>query len=246
MPEPMLELRRVSAAYGRIQALSGVSLEVPAGDIVALLGSNGAGKTTTLNVISQLVRCSAGEVWLEGERIDCQRSDQIVRRGVVQVPEGREVFREMSVRENLLLGAYLRRDRAAVEQDLEAVFSLFPRLEERLHQRAATLSGGEQQMLAIGRALLARPRIMLFDEPSMGLSPLLVQHMFQIIRELHRERGITILLVEQNVKLALDIASHAYILENGEIVLSGTAGELAGNDAVQRAYLGAAAGTHAA
>ena len=238
MAEAMLELKSISASYGRIQALSGVSVSVPEKQIVALLGSNGAGKTTTLNVISQLVRCTHGEVLLAGERIDRLGSDEVVRRGVVQVPEGREVFREMSVRENLELGAYLRRDRAAVRDDLDAVYTMFPRLKEREQQRAATLSGGEQQMLAIGRAVLARPKVMLFDEPSMGLSPLLVEQMFQIIERLNREQGMTILLVEQNVKLALAVSSYGYILENGEISLEGKASDLASNAAVRRAYLG--------
>ena len=239
MAEALLELQGVAAHYGRIQALSGVSLQVPDKAIVALLGSNGAGKTTTLNVISSIVPCSAGQVRLAGERVDRLGSDELVRRGVVQVPEGRQVFRDMSVRENLELGAYLRRDRGAVRGDLDTVYATFPRLAERRQQMAATLSGGEQQMLAIGRAMMGRPRLMLFDEPSMGLSPLLVQQMFQTIARLHREQGMTILLVEQNVQLALAVASYGYILENGEISLQGPAAQLAGDEAVRRAYLGA-------
>ena len=235
MAEALLSLRAISAAYGRIQALCDVSVDVPEGEIVALLGSNGAGKTTTLNCISNLVDCTEGEVRLDGERIDRLGSDALVRRGIVQVPEGRQVFRDMSVRENLDLGAYLRRDRAGIRNDLESVYTMFPRLKERHGQMAATLSGGEQQMLAIGRAVMARPRVMLFDEPSMGLSPLLVEQMFEIIERLHREQKITILLVEQ---LALAVSSYGYILENGEISLHGPAAQLANDEAVRRAYLG--------
>ncbi len=238
MAESLLSLRAISAAYGRIQALSHVSVDVPEGEIVALLGSNGAGKTTTLNCISNIVDCTDGEVRLAGERIDRLGSDALVKRGIVQVPEGRQVFRDMSVRENLDLGAYLRRDRAGIRNDLEAVYAMFPRLKERQSQMAATLSGGEQQMLAIGRAVMARPRVMLFDEPSMGLSPLLVEQMFEIIERLHREQKITILLVEQNVQLALAVSSYGYILENGEISLHGPAAQLANDEAVRRAYLG--------
>jgi branched-chain amino acid transport system ATP-binding protein len=238
MAEALLSLRAISAAYGRIQALCNVSVDVPEGEIVALLGSNGAGKTTTLNCISNLVDCTEGEVRLDGERIDRLGSDALVKRGIVQVPEGRQVFRDMSVRENLDLGAYLRRDRAGMRNDLDAVYAMFPRLKERQHQMAATLSGGEQQMLAIGRAVMARPRVMLFDEPSMGLSPLLVEQMFGIIERLHREQKLTILLVEQNVQLALAVASYGYILENGEIFLHGPAAQLANDEAVRRAYLG--------
>jgi branched-chain amino acid transport system ATP-binding protein len=236
--EALLSLRGISAAYGRIQALCDVSVEVPEGQIVALLGSNGAGKTTTLNCISNIVDCTEGEVRLAGERIDRLGSDALVKRGIVQVPEGRQVFRDMSVRENLDLGAYLRRDRTGIRSDLEAVYAMFPRLKERQGQMAATLSGGEQQMLAIGRAVMARPRVMLFDEPSMGLSPLLVEQMFGIIEQLHREQKITILLVEQNVQLALAVSSYGYILENGEISLHGPAAQLANDEAVRRAYLG--------
>jgi branched-chain amino acid transport system ATP-binding protein len=242
MPEqtesPLLEVRGVSASYGAIQALSGVSLSVPEGAIVALLGSNGAGKSSTLNAISHLINPTAGEVRFAGETIQRLPSDEIVRRGLVQVPEGREVFKEMSVRENLELGAFLRSDRAAMAEDLDKVYTMFPRLKERSDQRSATLSGGEQQMLAIGRALMSRPRLIMFDEPSMGLSPLLVEQIFEAIQRLNREQGLTILLVEQDVRLALTVASHAYILENGEITLQGASGELMNDPAVRRAYLG--------
>ena len=235
---PLLEVRGVSASYGAIQALSKVSLSVPQGAIVALLGSNGAGKSSTLNAISHLINPSAGEVYFAGEAIHRLPSDHIVGQGLVQVPEGREVFKEMSVRENLELGAFLRRDRRAIAEDLDKVYALFPHLKERAEQRAATLSGGEQQMLAIGRALMSRPRMIMFDEPSMGLSPLLVEQIFEAIQRLNREQGLTILLVEQDVRLALTVASHAYILENGEISLQGASAQLMNDPAVRRAYLG--------
>nr|WP_277404682.1 ABC transporter ATP-binding protein [Achromobacter xylosoxidans] len=234
----MLEVESVSAAYGNIRALQDVSLKVPQGAIVALLGANGAGKSTTLNVISRLVTPTAGSVRFAGEAIHRQSADAIVSRGIVQVPEGREIFREMSVRENLEMGAYLRQDRQAVKADLDMVCDTFPRLRERFEQKAATLSGGEQQMLATGRAMMARPRMILLDEPSMGLSPLVVEQIFDIVLRLNREQGITILLVEQNVKLALSVSSYAYILENGEIALEGASAALASDEGVQRAYLG--------
>ncbi|QNP60763.1 ABC transporter ATP-binding protein [Paenacidovorax monticola] len=238
MQETILALNAVSAAYGSIQALSNISLKVPKGAIVALLGSNGAGKTTTLNVISRLVRQTSGTITYQGTDTARLSSDELVRTGLVQVPEGRQVFRDMTVLENLELGAYLRRDRSHIGRDLERVFHIFPRLQERNRQLASTLSGGEQQMLAIGRAIMSQPSVMLFDEPSMGLSPLLVQHMFRVIQELNRDHGMTILLVEQNVKLALGISSYAYILENGEISLEGPASDLAEDEAVRKAYLG--------
>lgn len=236
--EPMLALRGISASYGAIQALSKVSLSVPQGAIVALLGSNGAGKSSTLNAISRLIHPSAGEVTFAGSAIHRLPSDEIVRRGLVQVPEGREVFKEMSVRENLELGAFLRGNRREMAEDLDRVFAMFPRMKERIEQRAATLSGGEQQMLAIGRALMSRPRMIMFDEPSMGLSPVLVEQIFESIQRLNREQGLTILLVEQDVRLALAVASHAYILENGEITLEGPSAQLASDPAVRKAYLG--------
>jgi len=235
---PLLELRGVNAAYGAIQALHAVSLKVERGAIVALLGSNGAGKSTTLNVTSRLIASTGGEIWFEGEPIHRLPSDEVVRRGLVQVPEGREVFKDMSVRENLELGAFLRRARREVAQDFERVYTLFPRLKERSGQMASTLSGGEQQMLAIARALMARPRMILLDEPSMGLSPLLVEQIFAAIARLNREEGLTILLVEQDVRLALRLASYAYILENGEMTLQGACDTLMDDPAVRRAYLG--------
>lgn len=239
MSETLLELRGISASYGAIQALSNVSLKVPKGGIVALLGSNGAGKSSTLNAISHLINPGAGEVIFEDQSIQRLASDEIVRRGLVQVPEGREVFKDMSVHENLELGAFLRPNRRNMAEDFEKVYAMFPRLKERSEQRAATLSGGEQQMLAIGRALMSRPRMIMFDEPSMGLSPLLVEQIFESIQKLNREQGLTILLVEQDVSLALTVASYAYILENGEIDLQGPSEQLISDPAVRRAYLGA-------
>ena len=237
MSENLLELRGVSASYGAIQALSNVSLAVPQGGIVALLGSNGAGKSTTLNAISRLID-ARGEVLFEGQSISRLHSDQIVGKGLVQVPEGRQVFKDMSVQENLELGAYLRGNRREAAEDFEQVYAMFPRLKERGEQKASTLSGGEQQMLAIGRALMARPRMIMFDEPSMGLSPLLVEQIFEAIQKLNRERGLTILLVEQDVRLALAVADYAYILENGELNLQGPSKQLMDDPAVRRAYLG--------
>ncbi|RKP47843.1 ABC transporter ATP-binding protein [Pararobbsia silviterrae] len=235
----MLDVRNVSASYGAIQALQNVSLQVPRGEIVALLGSNGAGKSTTLNAISHLIEPSAGEIRFDGELISRAPSDDIVRRGLVQVPEGREVFKDMSVRENLELGAFLRKSaRKEIADDFERVYTMFPRLKERSEQRASTLSGGEQQMLAIGRALMARPRMILLDEPSMGLSPLLVEQIFEIIQRLNREQGLTILVVEQDVRLALRVSTYAYILENGEMNLHGASKDLLNDPAVRRAYLG--------
>ncbi len=238
MADAFLELRGLSAAYGAIQAVSGISLQVPRGGIVALLGSNGAGKSSTLNAISRLIDQTQGEVIFDGQPIQRLPSDEIVRRGLVQVPEGREVFKEMSVQENLELGAFLRRNRTETAQDFDRVFAMFPRLAERRAQRASTLSGGEQQMLAIGRALMSRPRMIMFDEPSMGLSPLLIEQIFEAIQRLNREQGLTILLVEQNVRLALQVASHGYILENGEVMLHGSSSELINDPAVRKAYLG--------
>ena len=238
MTTPLLALEGISAAYGNISALENLSLKVPDGHIVALLGANGAGKTTTLNVISGIVRPTRGAIFYDGSPLHGMATDDIVRRRLVQIPEGREVFRDMSVHENLEMGAYQRRDRQAVSNDTERVLALFPRLKERYQQKAATLSGGEQQMLATARALMARPRLMLLDEPSMGLAPMVVQQIFEVIRMLNREEGMTVLLVEQNVKLALAISSYAYILENGELVMEGPSDQLRDDEGIQRAYLG--------
>lgn len=234
----MLELRDISAGYGRINALSGVGLKVDAGRVVALLGANGAGKTTTLNCISRVVALTSGEIHFEGQRVDRLASEDMVARGVCQVPEGREIFAKMSVRENLEIGAHLRRDTAAIKQDLDRVCDYFPRLRQRFAQEAGTLSGGEQQMLLIARALMGRPKLLLLDEPSLGLSPLLVEQIFDIIRQLNKE-GLTILLVEQNARIALNVSDYAYILENGEIAFEGNSADLVRDDRVRQAYLGA-------
>jgi branched-chain amino acid transport system ATP-binding protein len=233
----MLRLDGVAAGYGAIRALEGVSLEVPAGKIVCLLGANGAGKSTTLNCISGVVRPTGGSIAFMDEPIHRLAPDAIVKRGVVQVPEGREIFAHMTVRDNLELGAYLRRDGRAVAGDLDRVFGLFPVLRERMRQPAGTLSGGEQQMLMIGRAVMAAPKLLLLDEPSLGLSPLLVQALFDTIRQLN-EGGLPILLVEQNARIALKVSAYGYILENGELRASGPAAELAEDSAIREAYLG--------
>jgi branched-chain amino acid transport system ATP-binding protein len=233
----MLELDRVSAAYGPIHALENVELSVAQGQIVCLLGANGAGKTTTLNCISGVVPVKSGSIRFEGDDITRDRIDRIVARGIVQVPEGREIFPEMSVRDNLLLGRWLRRRDKDLAGDFERVYHFFPRLKERHAQAAGTLSGGEQQMLMLGRALMARPKLLLLDEPSLGLSPILVQSLFGIIRRVH-ESGVAILLVEQNARLALRISSYGYILENGEIRVHKEAAALRHDPQVQEAYLG--------
>jgi len=233
----MLELKGISASYGRVRALENVSLTVPAGRIVCLLGANGAGKTTTLNCISGVVPVTAGKILFEGDDITGWATDRVVKRGIVQVPEGREIFPEMSVSDNLLLGAWLRRRDRAVTKGFDRIYDYFPRLRERAQQAAGTLSGGEQQMLMIGRALMAGPKLLLLDEPSLGLSPILVQQLFEIIARVHAD-GVPILLVEQNARVALEASDHGYILENGEIRLEGPAGDLAGNPDVRAAYLG--------
>ena len=236
----MLELQSISTYYGHIQALNDVSLKVNAGEIVSLIGGNGAGKTTLLNSISGLVPPRRGQVSLNGQNLTGRPAEAIVAAGVSQVPERRQVFGSLSVRDNLTLGAYLRLRRGesgAVKQDLDYVYSLFPRLKEREKQPAGTLSGGEQQMLAIGRGLMARPKMLLLDEPSLGLAPILVQEIFQIIQNL-RSGGVTLLLVEQNARAALSISDRGYVLEAGRLVMSGAADELIANESVQRAYLG--------
>ena len=232
----MLEIRDLHVSYGEIPALKGVSLRVATGEIVALLGNNGAGKTTTLKTLSGLLAPRSGEILLEGESVRGVPPHLIVRKGLAHVPEGRRVFNRLTVLENLEMGAYTRSD-AAVSDDLDRVFSLFPRLGERRAQVAGTLSGGEQQMLAIGRALMGNPRLLLLDEPSMGLAPVLVEQIFETVRSINRQ-GTTILLVEQNAALALDVAQRAYVLETGAVVLSGSAADLARNQDVRRAYLG--------
>jgi len=236
LPAPLLELRDIHTYFGHVHVLKGVSLKVGAGEIVTLIGANGAGKTTTLRTISGLVRPRTGTVSLEGQRIDHLPAHHIVELGVCQAPEGRRIFPRMTVLENLQMGAYTRRD-GAVEDDLERVFALFPALKERRAQPGGTLSGGEQQMLAIGRALMARPRVLLLDEPSLGLAPMLVEVIFQTIRDINQQGG-TILLVEQNARMALHVAHQGYVLETGSIVLHDTAASLARNELVQKAYLG--------
>jgi len=232
----VLEVSALDVAYGEIRALKGVGLAVGRGEIVAILGNNGAGKTTTLKTISGLLAPTRGTITLEAESLVGVPPHAIVARGVAHVPEGRRIFNRLTVRENLTMGAYLRSD-AGIAADLERVFALFPRLAERIAQVAGTLSGGEQQMLAIGRALMANPRLLLLDEPSMGLAPVLVEQIFDTIGDINRQ-GMTILLVEQNAAMALSIAHRGYVLETGSIALTGTAAELSDNPEVRRAYLG--------
>jgi branched-chain amino acid transport system ATP-binding protein len=233
----MLVIRDLVVNYGAIRALHGISLRVERGRIVTLVGSNGAGKSTTLRAISGIVRAASGSILFEGKPIGRAPPHEIVRLGIVQAPEGRGIFANMTVEENLLLGATMRRDAAGIREDWDRALALFPRLQERLSQSAGTLSGGEQQMLAIARALIARPRLLLLDEPSLGLAPQVCQTIFRIIREIN-ERGTTILLVEQNANAALKVAHHAYVLEVGEIALEGDAKKLAADDNVRKAYLG--------
>jgi len=233
----MLLVEDLQVYYGGIHALKGVSLEVNQGEIVTLIGANGAGKSTTLRTISGLIKAKSGKVIFRGEPIDNVPAHLIVKRGLSHVPEGRKIFANLTVRDNLEMGAYLRSDKDGIKEDLEKVFKLFPRLQERQKQLGGTLSGGEQQMLAIGRALLSRPQLLLMDEPSMGLAPLLVQEIFEIIKRINQE-GVTILLIEQNANMALSIADRAYVLETGNIVLKGAAKEIADDEAIRKAYLG--------
>ena len=233
----MLKVDNIDVYYGAIHAIKGISIEVPKGEIVTLVGSNGAGKSTTLRTISGLMKPKNGTILFEDKNIVGVPAHKIVGMGLCQVPEGRHVFANMSVMENLELGAYLRNDQDGIARDLEDVFKKFPRLLERKDQISGTLSGGEQQMLAMGRALMSRPRLLLLDEPSMGLAPLLVKEIFNIIKEIN-ESGTTVLLVEQNANMALSIADKAYVLETGRIALAGTAQELASSEAVRKAYLG--------
>lgn len=233
----MLEIKNIDVYYGVIHALKGVSLEVNQGEIVVLIGTNGAGKTTTLRAISGLKKLNAGNILLDGIDIVDTTAQQRVKMGISHVPEGRRVFADMTVLENLELGAYLRRDKGNIEEDLNMVYQRFPILQDRRKQLAGTLSGGEQQMLAIGRALMSRPKILFLDEPSMGLSPILVQEIFDIIRDIN-QTGTTILLVEQNANMALQVADRAYVMETGSIVISGKASELMQSDDIKKAYLG--------
>ena len=233
----MLKVTDLKVKYGMIEAIKGISFEVRDGEIVTMIGANGAGKTTTMHAISGLVKAAEGSIMLDNTELTKTAPNKIVGMGLAQVPEGRRVFAEQTVEENLILGAYLRKDKDGIAKDMEDVYQLFPRLKERRTQLAGTLSGGEQQMLAMGRALMAKPSILLLDEPSMGLSPLLVSEIFNIIREIN-DKGTTILLVEQNAKRALAIADRAYVLETGKITLEGTGEELANDERVQKAYLG--------
>jgi branched-chain amino acid transport system ATP-binding protein len=233
----VLELADVHTYYGNIRALRGVSLSVAPGEIVTLIGSNGAGKTTTLRTILGTARPRRGTVTFAGQRLDTLSTDRIVRLGIAQSPEGRRIFPRMSVLENLELGAFARRDRAAIGADLERVFALFPRLAQRSAQQGGTLSGGEQQMLAIGRALMARPSLLLLDEPSMGLAPILVETIFRVVQDINRQ-GTTILLVEQNARMALGVAHRGYVMQTGRIVLQAAAAELLRSDLVRKTYLG--------
>ncbi|MDD5140643.1 MAG: ABC transporter ATP-binding protein [Verrucomicrobiales bacterium] len=234
----MLEIKNLTVGYGAIPALHGISLSVKAGSIVTLIGANGAGKTTTLKAVSGLLKVQSGEILYEGRNIANLPTHQIVKLGLSHVPEGRMIFTNLTVLENLQLGAYLQQDRQIIRRELEHAFSLFPRLLEREKQIAGTLSGGEQQMLAIGRALMSRPKLLLLDEPSLGLAPLLVKTIFEKIVEINRERGLTILLVEQNANLALEISHFGYVLETGKVVLSGDSAALRQNPQVKSAYLG--------
>jgi branched-chain amino acid transport system ATP-binding protein len=240
----MLEINDLQVAYGSIKALHGVSLKVPAGSIVTLIGANGAGKSTTLRAISGLVKAQSGRVIYDGEDITNQPPHRIVSRHLCHVPEGRMVFANLTVQENLWMGAYLRKDKAGIAEDIEYSFSIFPRLKERISQLAGTLSGGEQQMLAIARAMMGRPRCLMLDEPSLGIAPILVRAIFDQIVAINRERGITILLVEQNANLALAISHFGYVLETGRVLLEDSAAALRENPQVRQAYLGGAAPSH--
>ena len=232
------EIRNLTVRYDKVLALREVSLSLGRGEIAALIGANGAGKTTTLRAIAGVTRADQGEIWFEGERIDRLSPAAIVARGIVMVPEGRHVYPFMSVRDNLLMGAYLRRDRSAIRADLDRMLGRFPRLGERLRQQAGTLSGGEQEMLAVGRALMARPRLLLLDEPSLGLAPLVTRDLARMIVAINRDEQVSVILVEQNSRMALRISQRAYVLETGRIGLEGPSADLLGNDQVRRLYLG--------
>jgi branched-chain amino acid transport system ATP-binding protein len=234
----LLDVQNLVVTYDRAPALRVASMTLDPGEIVALIGANGAGKTTTLRAITGLKRPQSGEVWFAGERIDGLAPQEIVARGVVMVPEGRHVYPFMSVNDNLLMGAYLRRDKRAVRDDLDRIFVRFPRLKERSRQQAGTLSGGEQEMLVVGRALMARPKLLLLDEPSLGLAPLMMAEIARLVTAINREDGVSVILVEQNSRLALKISHRAYVLETGSVSLSGEARNLLGDDAIRRAYLG--------
>lgn len=234
----MLKLENIQAGYGNIIAIKDVSLEINEGEIITLIGANGAGKSTTLMTISGVVKARAGKIFFKNESIEKKSSDNIVKLGICQVPEGRHIFPQLTVQENLDMGAFLRKDKAEIKKDLEYVFDLFPILAERKTQDGGTLSGGEQQMLAMSRALMARPQLLLLDEPSMGLAPLVIKRIFEIIKQINKENNTTIFLVEQNANQALHIADRGYVIENGEITLAGPAKDLLENSDIQKAYLG--------
>jgi branched-chain amino acid transport system ATP-binding protein len=234
----MLEIKNLAVSYGAITALHGISLSVPSGRIVTLIGANGAGKTTTLKTVSGLLRARSGEILYDGKNIAGRPTHQIVKLGLSHVPEGRMIFANLTVMENLQMGAYLQKDRQVIQRELDRVFAMFPRLQERRQQIAGTLSGGEQQMLAIGRALMSQPKFLMLDEPSLGLAPLLVKTIFEKIVEINRQQGITILLVEQNANLALEVSHYGYVLETGKITLQGDSAVLRQNPQVKSAYLG--------
>lgn len=234
----MLKLEKVQSGYGNILAVKGISLEINEGEIITLIGANGAGKSTTLMTISGVVRCRSGKIEYNNQEIQDLDSDVIVKMGVCQVPEGRHIFPQLTVRENLDMGAFLRKDRDSIKKDRDYVFELFPLLAERRNQDGGTLSGGEQQMLAMSRALMARPQLLLLDEPSMGLAPLIIKQIFEIIKKINLESNTTIFLVEQNANQALQIADRGYVLENGKITISGSAESLMANEDIQKAYLG--------
>ena len=236
---PLLSLRGVHVAYGAIQAVKGIYMELHTGEMVCLIGANGAGKTTTLNAIAGTLPLAAGSIRYNGEDIGKLPAHKRLRRGIALVPEGRGIFTRLTVEENLRMGAYIRNDTEGIEADLQGVFEMLPRIEERLAQVAGTLSGGEQQMLAIGRALLSRPRLLLLDEPSMGLAPLIVEKIFEVVQQVRRE-GVTVLLVEQNANLALEFAERGYVMEHGELTLTGSGAELLADPKVRTAYLGEA------
>ncbi len=234
----MLKLENVQSGYGNILAVKGISLEVNQGEIITLIGANGAGKSTTLLTISGIVGCRSGRIFLYDEEIHTLGTDEIVKRGICQVPEGRHIFPELTVQENLDMGAFMRNDTQQIKQDLDYVYSLFPILSERRNQDGGTLSGGEQQMLAVSRALMAKPQLLLLDEPSMGLAPLIIKQIFEIIKKINLENNVTIFLVEQNANQALQIADRGYVIENGKITITGSADSLLSNKDVQKAYLG--------
>lgn len=234
----MLTLENVQAGYGNILAIKDVSLEIKEGEIITLIGANGAGKSTTLMTISGVVRCRSGKIVFKDQEIHEKESDEIVKMGICQVPEGRHIFPQLTVQENLDMGAFLRTDKETIKKDMGYVYDLFPILAERRHQDGGNLSGGEQQMLAMSRALMARPRLLLLDEPSMGLAPLVIKQIFEIIKKINQESNTTIFLVEQNANQALHVADRGYVMENGKIALSGPADELLTNTDIQKAYLG--------